>query len=53
MIGESDARGEHPLSDPVFPEMVGATMLELAGMQQAARAELGVLENSRVIDALL
>ena len=42
-IGESDARGEHPVSDPITPAMVGATILELAGISSATRAELRVL----------
>jgi hypothetical protein len=53
VIGESDPRGEYPLTKPVTPAMVGATMLELAGIGTAARAELGVLEGARVIDELL
>ena len=42
-IGESDARGEHPVSDPITPAMVGTTILELAGINSATRAELRVL----------
>ena len=53
VIGESDPRGEHPLIDPISPEMVGTTMLELAGVNQAARAEWRVLENGRLIEGLL
>jgi len=33
--------------------MVGTTMLELAGMGTADRAEMKVLEGGQVIDALL
>ncbi len=32
-IGESDARGEHPVSEPITPAMVGTTMLELSRHQ--------------------
>lgn len=53
VVGGSDPRGEHPIVDPIPPDMVGTTMLELAGMDQQARAELGVLEGSRVIEGLL
>lgn len=53
VIGESDARGEHPITSPVTPEMVGATMLELAGVSSADRAQLKLLEGARVIDELL
>jgi hypothetical protein len=52
-IGESDARGEHPLTDPITPAMVGTTMLELAGISSATRAELRVLTEGRVIHELL
>ena len=53
IVGASDARGEHPDFDPVTPEMVGTTMMHLAGMGQQARAELGVLEDGQVIEGLL
>jgi hypothetical protein len=52
-IGESDARGEHPVSDPITPAMVGTTMLELTGISSATRAELRVLTGERVIHELL
>jgi hypothetical protein len=51
-IGESDARGEHPVSDPITPAMVGTTMLEQAGISSATRAALGVLPEGRVIHEL-
>ncbi|MCH7688098.1 MAG: DUF1501 domain-containing protein [Planctomycetes bacterium] len=53
VIGESDPLGEHPLTSPITPSMVGTTMLELAGMGTADRAEMKVLEGGQVIDALL
>jgi len=53
VIGESDALGEHPLADPITPAMVGTTMLELAGVDTLARAELNVLPGGQRIDALL
>lgn len=53
VVGESDARGEYPATEPITPAMVGTTLLELAGVQSAARAELKVLEGSRVIHELL
>jgi hypothetical protein len=52
-IGESDARGEHPLTDPITPEMVGTTVLHLAGVSSQQRAELKVIEGGHVIDELL
>lgn len=53
IIGESDPRAEHPLTEPVTPEMVGTTILELAGVNTLKRAELKVIEGGRVIDELL
>jgi uncharacterized protein (DUF1501 family) len=53
VVGESDARAEQPRTEPVYPAMVGATMLELAGINSAVRAELRVLEGARVIHELL
>jgi uncharacterized protein (DUF1501 family) len=52
-VGESDPRGEFPATEPVTPAMVGATMLELAGTDAAARTQLKVLEKGRVIHELL
>jgi hypothetical protein len=51
-LGESDARGEFPVSMPVTPAMVGTTMLQSAGLDSPARAELKVLEGGGVIDEL-
>ncbi|MBI3837800.1 MAG: DUF1501 domain-containing protein [Planctomycetia bacterium] len=53
VIGESDARAEQPRTEPFFPASVGATMLELAGLNSAVRAEFRVLEGARVIHELL
>lgn len=53
VIGESDSRAYDPVTDPVTPNMVGTTMLELAGLHAQQRAELRVLGDGRVIDGLL
>lgn len=53
VIGESDRQGEHPATDPVTPAMVATTVLQLAGVDAEARAEMRVLEEGRVIDRLL
>ncbi len=53
VVGESDPRGEHPATEPITPGMVGATMLEQVGVTSQVRAELKVLEGSRVIHELL
>ncbi len=53
VVGESDARGEYPATESITPAMVGTTILELAGVNSAARAELRVLDRGRVIHELL
>ncbi len=52
VVGQSDPRGEHPLTDPITPAMVGTTMLECAGIGSKDRSELRVLEGGRVIHEL-
>ncbi|MCH2124958.1 MAG: DUF1501 domain-containing protein [Pirellulaceae bacterium] len=52
-IGESDARGEQPLTDPMTPDRVGVTMLDLLGIHAEQRAELGVLQGAELIHELL
>lgn len=52
-VGESDPRGEYPRTEPITPEMVGTTILELAGVGTQQRAEFRVIEGGRVIDELL
>jgi hypothetical protein len=51
-IGQSDPRGEYPASRPITPAMVGTTILELCGVNSAARASLGVLSGGEVIEEL-
>ena len=53
VIGTSDKFGETPLSDVVSPLMVGTTIAQLSGLDTQARAEMNVLANGKVIDALL
>jgi uncharacterized protein (DUF1501 family) len=52
VIGDSDATGSAPLTEPFTPGMVGATILDLAGVDSQARAELRVLPDTRVIHEL-
>src|SRR5690606_15298659 len=52
VIGESDARAEDPITDPIGPDRVGTTILELAGVNAELRSELGVLQTSTVIHEL-
>lgn len=53
IIGESDKLGEHPITSPITPLMVGTTIAELAGVNAQARAEMSVLDGGHVIDELL
>ncbi len=53
VIGESDRRAQDPVTSPITPEMVGATILDLVGIHSEQRAALRVLPNGRVIDELL
>ncbi|MCS7017400.1 MAG: DUF1501 domain-containing protein [Gemmatales bacterium] len=43
VIGESDKRGEEPITEPITPAMVGLTILETLGVTSQQRNELGVL----------
>jgi uncharacterized protein (DUF1501 family) len=52
VIGESDRIGGGPLTEPITPAMVGATILETLGMDAQARAELRLLPGARTIHEL-
>jgi uncharacterized protein (DUF1501 family) len=52
VIGDSDKSAGSPLTEPITPAMVGATILELAGVDAQARAELRVLPTARTIHEL-
>ncbi|MBM4077968.1 MAG: DUF1501 domain-containing protein, partial [Planctomycetes bacterium] len=52
-IGESDPRAQFPLTEPIRPEMVGTTIVDLAGIGTQKRAEYRVLEGGSVIHDLL
>jgi uncharacterized protein (DUF1501 family) len=51
-IGESDSKGEHPITKPISPLMAGTTIAELAGVGAQQRAEMGVLDGGSLIDEL-
>jgi len=53
VIGESDRRGEHPVTDPITPKMAGTTIAEIAGIDTQARAKMNVLEDGRLIEGLI
>ncbi len=52
-IGESDARAERPITEPISPLMAGTTIAELCGVGAQQRAEMKVLDGGRVINELL
>jgi hypothetical protein len=52
VIGESDKLGEHPVTTPITPLMVGTTIAHFAGLDTEARAEMRVLDGGHVIEGL-
>jgi uncharacterized protein (DUF1501 family) len=52
VIGESDSTASDPITEPITPSMVGATILETLGVDAQARAEMRVLPEARVIHEL-
>ena len=52
-IGQSDSKGEHPVTRPITPLMAGTTIAELAGVGAQQRAEMKVLDGGSLIDELL
>jgi hypothetical protein len=53
VVGRSDKTGSAPVTTPVTPLDVGATVLELAGLSLTRRIEMQVTPNARVIEELL
>jgi uncharacterized protein (DUF1501 family) len=53
VIGASDAQARDPVTNPITPVMVGATIAEFAGMDTQARAEMNVLPGGTVIHELV
>ncbi|MBM79471.1 MAG: hypothetical protein CMJ78_02610 [Planctomycetaceae bacterium] len=52
-IGQSDAKAEYPVSQPITPLMAGTTIAELCGVGAQQRAEMKVLDGGSLIDELL
>jgi len=52
-IGESDDKGEYPITRPITPLMVGTTISELCGVGAKKRAEMKVLDGGSVIHELV
>ena len=53
VIGESDRKGEDPITTPITPLMVGTTIAELAGLDTQIRSEMKVLDGGTVIHELV
>ncbi len=52
VVGASDRRGEHPVTEPIPPAKVGCTIVDRLGVDSVARAQLQVFGNTRVIEEL-
>ncbi|MCS6851773.1 MAG: DUF1501 domain-containing protein [Gemmataceae bacterium] len=52
VLGESDRVGAEPVTEPILPSAVGASILEWSGVDSQARAELRVLPEGRVLHEL-
>ena len=52
VVGATDRIGGKPVRKPVDAKMVGATILEAAGVSLADRVALNVLPGGEVIDEL-
>ncbi|MEC9092834.1 MAG: DUF1501 domain-containing protein [Planctomycetota bacterium] len=53
VIGQSDAKAALPVTDPVKPTAVGATLLDQMGINSIVRAELDVLRDGELISDLV
>jgi hypothetical protein len=49
VVGETDRNGAFPRTEPISSLMIGTTIVELAGVDSQARAQLNVLEGGKVI----
>ena len=52
VVGDSDARGEHPHSHPVTPADLAATVHHCAGITSERAATLGIVTGGKVIEEL-
>ncbi|MEO8496069.1 MAG: DUF1501 domain-containing protein [Planctomycetota bacterium] len=52
VVGASDRLAENPVSRPIEPSAVGATIMDAMGVDSVARAELNVLRGGEVIHEL-
>jgi hypothetical protein len=52
VVGQSDARGEHPLAHPVTPADIAATVHHAVGITSETAQTLGLAVDGKVIDEL-
>jgi uncharacterized protein (DUF1501 family) len=52
VVGSSDARGEHPHSNPVTPADLAATIYHCAGLTSEQLATMGLVTGGKVIEQL-
>jgi hypothetical protein len=52
IVGATDRIGADPVTEPITALMIGTTIVDLAGIDSQARAQLKVLEGGRVIHEL-
>jgi len=52
VIGASDAKGENPVTRPIEPPSIGATICDFMGLNSVVRARLNVLPNATAIEEL-
>ena len=53
VVGMSDKRAEHPITEPLTPAMAGTTILEKMGVTGRQRAEMNVLQDSHAFEPLM
>ncbi|MFO0819671.1 MAG: DUF1501 domain-containing protein [Pirellulales bacterium] len=53
IVGASDAKGEHPITRPIEPPAIGATICDLMGVNSVVRAQLNALPGGAAIEELL
>ena len=52
IVGVTDSIAGHPISEPINAAMVGATILDRAGIDQATRAQMKLLPGAEVVHEL-
>jgi hypothetical protein len=52
VVGATNDKAETPITTPIYPDSVGATLLHLVGITTEKRAQFRVLPTAKVIDCL-